>query len=210
MAEANREGDREKAFGDDYRQTPVDKLGIWLSARQIRRSAGSFAGKDIADIGCGFHAGFVRSVLADVASATLVDIKLADDLKADPKVRFVEGVLPDALVDLKDASIDVIICNNVLEHLWDPRAALRHMRRILRPGGVASLNVPSWRGKFFLETAAFRLNVTSAAEIDDHKRYYAPQEFWTLLVESGFRPSEITRCISHKFGLNTYAECKLR
>lgn len=210
MGETNREGNREKSWGEDYRQTPVDKFGIWLSARQIRRTAGTFRDKDIADIGCGFHAGFVRSVLSEVASATLVDLSLADDLKANPKVRAVEGVLPDVLAELKDASIDVVICNNVLEHLWDPRTALRHVRRILRPGGVASLNVPSWRGKFFLETAAFRLQVTSAAEIDDHKRYYGPREFWTVLVESGFRPREITRCFTHKFGLNTYAECKIR
>ncbi len=210
MASGNREGDREKSWGQDYRQTPVDKFGIWLSARRIRKSARSFSGKSIADIGCGFHAGFVRSVLDEVESATLVDLSLADDLKANPKVRWVEGVLPDALAGIGDETMDVVICNNVLEHLWDPRTALRHIRRILRPGGVASLNVPSWRGKFFLETAAFRLRVTSAPEIDDHKRYYTPREFWTLLVESGFRPSQITACHTHKFGLNTYAECRVR
>lgn len=206
----NREGARATSFGEKHRQTPIDKFGIWLSARRIRQSAGSFRGKDIADFGCGFHAGFVRSVLPEVASATLVDLSLADDLKADPKVRAIQGVLPDALDAIADATLDVVICNNVLEHLWDPRTALRHIRRVLRPGGVASLNVPSWRGKFFLETAAFRLHITSEVEIDDHKRYYTPHEFWTVLVESGFRPSEIVHCETHKFGLNTYAECKIR
>jgi 2-polyprenyl-3-methyl-5-hydroxy-6-metoxy-1,4-benzoquinol methylase len=100
----------------------------------------------------------------------------------------------------------VVTCNNVLEHLWQPTVALQHMRRVLRPGGLAYLNVPSWQGKVLLEVAAFRLGLTSAAEIDDHKAYYGRRELWSLLVSSGFKPSRI-ECHSHKFGLNTFAFC---
>jgi 2-polyprenyl-3-methyl-5-hydroxy-6-metoxy-1,4-benzoquinol methylase len=120
----------------------------------------------------------------------------------------VTGVLPEVLHQIDSASLDAVICNNVLEHLWDRQSLAAHVRRVLRPNGRAFINVPSWRGKWFLETAAFRLGLTSRFEIDDHKAYFDRHELWKLLVESGFRPSEI-RCRSHKFGLNTYAVCRL-
>lgn len=204
------EGDRQKSFGQDYRSTPVDRFGQWLSARGIRRAVSGFEGKAIGDFGCGFNADLVRSVLPEVASATLVDLAIAPDLKARPNVTAIEGKLPGVLEQVPPQSLDAVICNNVLEHLWEPEVALGHIRRVLRSGGVAFLNVPSWRGRFFLETAAFRLHLAPAEEMDDHKRYYSPNEFWTLLVKSGFRPMEITACRSHKFGLNTFAVCKIR
>jgi len=203
-----REGDREKPFGLDYSPTPVDRFGQWLSGRQLRRAIGGFRGKAIGDFGCGYDADLVRSVLPEVASATLVDLSISPALKAQPNVTAFEGVLPDVLEQVPSQSLDAIICNNVLEHLWHPEPVLRHIRRALRTGGVAFVNVPSWRGRFFLETAAFRLNLAPAAEMDDHKRYYSPNELWRLLVESGFRPREIRSCGTHKFGLNTYAACR--
>jgi 2-polyprenyl-3-methyl-5-hydroxy-6-metoxy-1,4-benzoquinol methylase len=204
------DGHRTKAFGQDHESTPLDRFGQWLSVRRIRRALHGFEGKAIGDFGCGYNADLVRSVLQQVASATLVDLAIASDLKAQPNVTAIEGKLPDALEQVPSGSLDSVICNNVLEHLWEPQLALRHIRRVLRKNGIAFVNVPSWRGRFFLETAAFRLHLAPAEEMDDHKRYYSASELWTLLVASGFRPMEIVACRSHKFGLNTFAECKVR
>jgi 2-polyprenyl-3-methyl-5-hydroxy-6-metoxy-1,4-benzoquinol methylase len=198
---------RTKSWGESVRFSPMDRVGMWLSERQIRRQLGGFRDKHIADVGCGHGAVFMRQILDEVAHATLVDLSLADDLKTNPKVTVVEGLLPSALAGVADASVDAVVCNNVLEHLWQPRVALEHILRILSPSGTAFLNVPSWRGKVVLETAAFRLKWTSADEIDDHKAYYGPRELWRLLVESGFKPSHIA-CHTHKLGLNTYAVCR--
>jgi SAM-dependent methyltransferase len=208
MTSVDRGVDRDKGFGDAYELSMMDRVGMWLSERQIRRSVHGLTGKRFADIGCGHEARFARQVLDEVAQATLVDMSLADDLKASPKVTPIEGALPEVLARIPAASLDVIVCNNVLEHLWQPRIALEHVRRVLAPGGCAFLNVPSWRGKVLLETAAFRLGWTSRFEIDDHKAYYGPRELWRLLVDSGFKPSEL-RVRSHKLGLNTYAICQL-
>ena len=82
--------------------------------------------------------------------------------------------------------------------------ALAEIRRALRPGGVCLVNVPSWRGKRYLELSAFKLGLSPAAEMDDHKMYYDVRDLWPLLVRAGFRPSQI-RCFPHKFGLNTFA-----
>lgn len=197
---------RERAFGQDYHPTVIDRFGVWLSARQIRKYAGGLAQKSIGDFGCGYHAAFVRTVLPLVKQAVLVDSALAADLKAQPNVSAIEGILPDVLGQVTTASLDVVMCVSVLEHLWDPQKALQECFRIARPGGVCMFNVPSWRGKKYLELSAFRLGLSPKDEMDDHKTYYDVKDFWPLLVRAGFLPSNI-RCFSHKFGLNTFAVC---
>ena len=65
---------REQAFAQGYDPTLVDRFGVWLSARQIRRWVPSFAGKRVADLGCGYQAAFMRTILDEVSSATLLDV----------------------------------------------------------------------------------------------------------------------------------------
>jgi len=201
-----RESIRERAYGQGYEPTAIDRFGVWLSARQIRRWAGSMAGKRIGDIGCGYHAAFVRTVLSQIERALLVDSALASDLKASPRVTAIEGNLPDVLNQIPSESLQIVLCISVLEHLWEPLTVVQHCRRIVQPGGICLFNVPSWRGKKFLEYSAFRLGLSPKDEMDDHKTYYDVKDLWPLLVRAGFLPSHI-RCFPHKFGLNTFAVC---
>jgi SAM-dependent methyltransferase len=198
---------RATSFGEISDPSPVDRLGVWLSKRQIQHTVGGVAGKDVADIGCGYQATTMRRYLDDVRSALLVDLSLADDLKAHPKVSAVEGELPGVLTKLPARSLDTILCMSVVEHLWEPELTLREFRRLLRPTGVCAINVPSWAGKRFLEYSAFKLGLSPAEEMEDHKTYYDPRDLWPLLVQAGFRPSHI-RVFKHKFRLNTFAVCR--
>jgi SAM-dependent methyltransferase len=198
---------RDRAYGQDRHMTTVDRFGVWLSTRQIRRSVPSFAGKRVGDIGCGYDASFARTLLDRVERLVLLDVALAPDLEGHPKVSAIEGVLPEAIALIPDESLDVVVCNSVLEHLWDPLDALREFHRVLVPSGTVLVNVPSWRGKRALETSAFRLKLSPAEEMDDHKMYYDPRDLWPLLVRAGFPPHAI-RCFRHKFGLNTFARCR--
>src|ERR1700730_10839425 len=177
---ALREGMRERAYGQGYQPSPVDRLGVWLSARQIRRYAGSLAGKQLGDFGCGYHAAYVRTVLSQLERAVIVDSALAPDLKSYRNVTAIEGTLPGVLDQVPVASLDIVLCIS---------------------------NVPTWRGKRFLEYSAFRLGLSPKDEMDDHKAYYDVKDFWPLLVRAGFRPSNI-RCFSYKLGLNTFAICR--
>lgn len=198
---------RSTAYGEQRAPTVVDRYGIWLSARALRRRISSFDGVHLADIGCGYHASFARSVLDQLERVVLVDVALAPALKKDHRVEAIEDKLPEALDAISDATQDVVLCMSVLEHLADPLATLRHMRRILRPGGTCVINVPTWLGKRVLEFAAFRLGLSPAEEMDDHKTYYDPRDLWPLLVAAGFKPHSIS-CRRHKFGLNTIAVCR--
>ena len=200
--------ERATAYGQTRTPSPVDRFGVWLSASAVRRHVPSFAGKRLGDFGCGYHAHFARSVLPEVRSAVLVDVALADDLKADRRVTAIEGRLPEAIGGVADGSLDVVLCVSVLEHLWAPLDTLRELRRVVAPAGICLLNVPSWRGKRALELSAFRLGLSPAEEMDDHKAYYDPRDLWPLLVRAGFVPHGIS-CSRHKLGLNTFAACKV-
>jgi SAM-dependent methyltransferase len=52
---------------------------------------------------------------------------------------------------LADASVDVVVSNDVLEHVPEPERAVAEMRRVLRPGGTALCTFP------FLDQAETRV-----------------------------------------------------
>jgi SAM-dependent methyltransferase len=199
--------ERSTSYGEGHKLTWVDRWGVWLSTRQVRRFIPSFAGKVVGDFGCGFSATFARRLIGVAMGLTLVDVSLSPDLKRDHRIKAIEGRLPEALGVIESGSMDVVLCLSVLEHLWHPLDALQECRRVLAPGGLCMINVPSWRGKYWLELSAFRLGLSPKLEIDDHKCYYDPKDLWPMLVKAGFPPSGI-RCFKHKFGLNTFAVCR--
>ena len=55
---------------------------------------------------------------------------------------FVDGTA-DAL-PLADTSVDVLVCERVLQHVDDPDAAVREFARVLRPGGRVALLDSDW------------------------------------------------------------------
>ena len=66
---------------------------------------------------------------------------LPDRAEDDPfETRFETGNA--TALDFEDDSFDVLICSEVLEHLPDYDAALREIRRVLRPKGRLCITVP--------------------------------------------------------------------
>ena len=45
-------------------------------------------------------------------------------------------------IPIEDNAYDTIFCNHVLEHVDDDRKAIRELHRILKPGGMAIMQVP--------------------------------------------------------------------
>jgi SAM-dependent methyltransferase len=198
---------RSESFGEGRELTFVDRFGIWLSDRAVEHHA-DLDGKEIGDFGCGYNAGFARRILPRVSRLLLVDLSLAEDLKHQPKIDAREGTIEAVLPTVPSHSLDVVLCLSVLEHLREPEQALLDFRRTLRDGGSLLINVPSWFGKPLLEFSAFRLGLSPAIEMDDHKRYYDPRDLWPMLVQAGFQPSAIS-CRRHKFGVTTFAVCRV-
>jgi SAM-dependent methyltransferase len=198
-----REARRTRSFGQSG-STAVDRFGVYLSKRAIRRTVGGRRGLKVLDLGCGYHATLLHALLPRLARGVGVDVRVSDAARRGAKLTFVESTIEDALPTMPDQSFDLVLMISVLEHLHDPVAVLREARRVARPGGAVVVNVPTWLGKWFLEFSAFRLGTSTANEVDDHKMYYGPRELWPLLVRAGFRPREI-RMWHHKFGLNLFA-----
>ncbi len=67
-------------------------------------------------------------------------LHLKFDLGADNRLVDVLGSLTET--PLRDGSVDLMVCYHVLEHIPDDRAAMRQLFRVLRPGGIALLQVP--------------------------------------------------------------------
>src|SRR5438105_1376606 len=61
---------------------------------------------------------------------------LAEDRGLD-NVSFTVGNVYD--LDLEDESFDVVHAHQVLQHLTDPVAAVREMRRVAKPGGIVAV-----------------------------------------------------------------------
>ena len=181
---------RDTAFGQDRTLSTVDRFGIWLSARAIRRRTGSLAGKRLGDFGCGYDARFVRTVLDELDSAVLVDVRSGAGpgrrIRGSRRSRVAFPRRSSRSRTTRSTSSSASRCSSISPRRSRP---LRAFHRILRPGGVCLLNVPSWRGKRYLELSAFRLHLSPPEEMDDHKSYYDPRDLWPLLVEAGFLPS---------------------
>ncbi len=194
---------RQEAYGQ-HKLTWVDRFGVYLSRRRILHHLPRQTDLSVLDLGCGYQATLLRALLPYSASGLGVDVRISSEARAVDKLSFVESSIETALPDLEDGRFDVVLLISVLEHLWEPLPMLEHCRRVLRPGGVLFVNVPTWRGKFFLELSAFRLGLSPALEMDDHKMYYDKPDLWPMLVRSGFKPSRL-RLRYHKFGLNLFA-----
>jgi SAM-dependent methyltransferase len=192
-----------RAYGAS-KLTLVDRFGAYLSRAPIRKALSRYRSPDVLDVGCGYEAKLLSSLVPIIGSGVGIDTSVSESIKTTPKLRFVEGTAEEKLPTLETASFDVVMMISVLEHLWEPLAALQGCRRALRPGGTLIVNVPDWLGKEFLELGLFRLKLGAAEAIDDHKTYYDKRDLWPLLVKSGFKPSLI-RMKYHKFGLNLFA-----
>jgi SAM-dependent methyltransferase len=62
-------------------------------------------------------------------------------------------------------SVDFVIANHMLEHTEDPIAALEHLLRVLRPGGILFLTLPDARFTF----DALRSRTTVEHLLRDHR-----------------------------------------
>ncbi|MEY2564174.1 MAG: hypothetical protein QOH88_2367 [Verrucomicrobiota bacterium] len=192
-----------ESYGQDS-LTLVDRFGEWLSQRAIRRSIPKEAGLEILELGCGYYATQLVSLRPFLKRGIGVDYRIAPELRGLEHFTFHECAIEEALPALESERMNVVMLLSVLEHLAKPSAILEFAWRILKPSGVLLINVPTWRGKSFLELSAFRFGLSPKAEMDDHKMYYDQRDLWPLLVRAGFKPSQI-RLRYHKFGLNLFA-----
>ena len=97
-------------------------------------------------------------------------------------------------IPLKDCSVDVVICNHLMEHVEDDRRAMSELYRILKPGGWGIVLVPEDRSR---ATTFEDDSITNPEERTrifgqyDHRRIYG-RDYDTRLTKAGFRVERIS------------------
>lgn len=91
-------------------------------------------------------------------------------------------------IPLADGSVDVVICNHVLEHIPDDRRALAELARVTRPGGIAVLQTP-WSpllDKMFSDPAVTSEELRNRLfGQEDHVRVYG-HDLFRRIADAGF------------------------
>ena len=147
-------------FGRKYRQEGQRPIGGWLIDRYFATvtalagpcvPAGETSGLVVLELGSG--EGFSTERLKRLLPAD-VDFHASD--VDENLVRATASRNPSVPVDVEsvyairrpDDSVDLVLLLEVLEHLEDPAAALREIRRVTKPGGFLVMGVPReplWR-----------------------------------------------------------------
>jgi SAM-dependent methyltransferase len=128
---------------------------------------------EILDAGCGSGRNMVE--LARVGAVT--GVELADASAQRARQRNVGSVVQGSVTDLpfEDDSFDLAVCLDVIEHLDDDRAALRELRRVIRPGGKLLVTVPAYQWLW-----------SEHDEVNHHRRRYTKRTLLTAVSDSGW------------------------
>jgi SAM-dependent methyltransferase len=105
--------------------------------------AGCGPGTTTVDLAAAVAPGEVVGI--DIEPAILERARVLAAERGVPNVRF--EVASAYALPFPDASFDAAFARSLLEHLADPLAAVRELRRVLRPGGVVGLRDGDWGGR---------------------------------------------------------------
>ena len=157
-----------------------------IEARIGTRSAGSPALR-LLELGSGFGNLLVeaRARGYDITGVeySASSVRIANERLGAPCV--LQGTIDS--VSLPDASFDVAVLADVIEHTRHPLADIEQLWRILRPGGVLFIALPSldsWSARLMRERwMEFKL---------EHTFYFDSSTVQLLLTKSGFEGVEIS------------------
>ena len=122
--------------------------------------------KDVLDIACGSGYGSQYLALQGARKVVGVDvdpkaIEYARKYHSHERVSFIQSDAHN-LSQIEDASFDVIVSFETIEHLREPKSFLLELRRLLKTGGTLFISCPNdyaespWKSKFHLHK--FRFN----------------------------------------------------
>lgn len=157
----------------------------WFRRHQVvyQRLVPRCAGREVLEAGCGegygadLIAGLARRVVAvDYDAAAVAHVR-----GRYPRVEVMRANL--ARLPLQDASMDVVVNFQVIEHLWDQAQFLRECARVLRPAGLLMVSTPN--------------RITFSPGRDTplnpfHTRELTAAELAALLTDAGFSPPTIS------------------
>jgi len=199
MAEKNQTPGEEK-YLHGYRA----EHRAFLSSRTATREAAFFLpflkpGMWLLDCGCGMGA-LTTSLAEWLAPGEVIGIDREPSQvdaagawaaeKGIHNVRFEIGTIYD--LPYPDASFDAVFAFTVLEHLREPRRAMREMRRVLKSGGVAGIYDPDYEALLQAPSTpgVQELNQLMRRFSEEHGSPYYARHQRQYLLEAGFARTE--------------------
>ena len=149
------------------------------------------AGGRLLDVGCA-HGWYLNIAKNDFEVTGLEPDKTIYDLAAKLGLPVRNGYFPDILT--ADEKFDVIIFNDVIEHIPNINATLDHCRSRLNNGGLLVLNLPSNQGIFYKTSKLLcRFGLTSFFDRmwqkglpSPHLHYFSQSSLLTILRKHNF------------------------
>ena len=142
------------------------------------RSLSPAPGTKIIDVGCG--TGMMVEGLGGYGRT--VGVELASEALAYCRKRGVPAVQGTVLsLPIRADAGEIIMSLDLIEHVDDDVAALREIRRILKPGGVVIITVP-----------AFQILWSSHDEVNLHRRRYTTRQLRSAVEAAGFQTVRLT------------------
>lgn len=144
------------------------------------------------DAGCG--TGFF-SARAARSGAQVVSLDVGKDLLRETRRKGIASIVAGdaARMPIRDASFDVVVSSECIEHTRSPRDTLRELVRVLRPGGWLVVTCPN---------ALWRWSCTIANAL--HLRPYQGVENWPAWRELRLWANEAGVEVRHQIGLHLF------
>jgi ubiquinone/menaquinone biosynthesis C-methylase UbiE len=143
-------------------------------------------GERVLDLGCGAgrFVAALRDVGADPVGVEIAEAALERARRNAPgaDLRLIE---PDGSLPLEHASVDLVWCSEVLEHVADTAHTLLEARRVLRPGGRMLVTVP-FHGRVKSALIALTRFDAHFDPLGQHLRFYTRGSLARTLDRSGF------------------------
>ena len=183
-----------RAFYEDVWAALPDDPEPWAWERRRGLLLAEVArGERVLDLGCG--AGRFVAALRDAGSDP-VGVELAEAALERAR-RNVPGaelhrIAPDGAIPLEDASVDLVWCSEVLEHVPDTASLLSEARRVLRTGGRLLVTTPSHDLPRRALIALGRFDA-HFDPLGQHVRFYSRRSLARVLDAFAFEGIHITR-----------------
>jgi SAM-dependent methyltransferase len=173
-------------YEDFWADAPADPEPWAWERRRALLLGEARPGERVLDVGCG--AGRFVAALRE-AGAEPIGVELAEAAleraRANAPGADLRLVADDGSLPLEHASVDLVWCSEVLEHVPDTAHLLLEVRRVLRPGGRLLVTVP-YHGRLQAAVIALTRFEAHFDPLGQHLRFYTRRSLAATLRDAGF------------------------